>query len=72
MLAKLKTECGDQFTQKAEGMIRDLTVSNQFMQEYQLSKIGKSTEKTEEEMKGENPSDIETHFYVLSSASWPI
>ena len=37
MIAKLKTECGDQFTQKVEGMLKDLSISNQFMQEYKSS-----------------------------------
>ena len=27
MISKLKTECGDQFTAKVEGMIKDLNVS---------------------------------------------
>ena len=28
MITKLKTECGDQFTAKVEGMLSDLNVSN--------------------------------------------
>ena len=34
MITKLKTECGDQFTAKSEAMMKDLTVSDTFMQEY--------------------------------------
>lgn len=28
MITKLKTECGDQFTTKVEGMLSDLNISN--------------------------------------------
>ena len=31
MITKLKTECGDLFTAKVEGMMKDLTVSDTFM-----------------------------------------
>ena len=57
MIMKLKTECGDQFTQKAEGMLRDLTVSDQFVAEYK--KI--QSEDLIQKYKGVEPS-----FYVLS------
>lgn len=40
MISKLKTECGDQFTAKVEGMLKDLNVSNQFMHEYKLVRGG--------------------------------
>lgn len=30
MISKLKLECGEQFTAKAEGMMKDLTVSEEF------------------------------------------
>jgi len=35
MLAKLKVECGYQFTQKLEGMFNDIKISNETMQKYQ-------------------------------------
>ena len=35
MLAKLKVECGYQFTQKLEGMFHDMKLSNDTMQVYQ-------------------------------------
>lgn len=34
MISKLKTECGCQFTSKLEGMFKDMTVSNTFMEEF--------------------------------------
>lgn len=60
MIAKLRTECGDIFTKKAEGMMRDLSESNTFMLEYL-------------KVKGEEVNEgIDTHFSVLSQSSWPI
>ena len=59
MISRLRSECGDQFTQKVEGMVTDLGVSEAFMQEYR-------------KVRGDQNSPIETHFYVLSQASWPI
>jgi len=35
MLAKLKIECGFQFTQKLEGMFNDMKISNDHMKAYQ-------------------------------------
>ncbi len=55
MISKLKTECGDQFTVKVEGMLKDLNVSNEFMKEYRRVR-GEKLENT----------GMETHFYVLS------
>lgn len=34
MIAKLKNECGELFTTKVEGMLKDLNASNLVMQEY--------------------------------------
>lgn len=34
MISKLKTECGCQFTSKLEGMFKDMTVSNGYMDEF--------------------------------------
>lgn len=41
MLAKLKVECGFQFTQKLEGMFHDMKISNDTMSAYQTH-LGKS------------------------------
>ena len=38
MITELKAECGDQFTTKVEGMLKDLNLSNQVMQEYKVVK----------------------------------
>lgn len=64
LLQKLKVECGDHFTQKVEGMLKDLTMSNQFMQKYRDDKARAQQEEIKE--------DVDTHFYVLSQSNWPI
>ena len=38
MILKLKTECRDQFIAKVDGMLKDLSVSDQFMKEYLATK----------------------------------
>jgi hypothetical protein len=60
MISKLRTECGDVFTKKAEGMMSDLTESNKFMNEYLRVK-------GQEVVEG-----IDANFSVLSQSSWPI
>ena len=60
MIGKLKTECGDQFVTKVEGMLKDLQNSDAFMKEYHT-------------VRGEQlPKSLELYFYVLSSNNWPI
>ena len=61
MITKLKTECGDQFTAKVEGMLTDLTISESFMNEYKTVKGDKHSNE-----------NVENNFQVLSQASWPI
>ncbi len=61
MISKLKTECGDQFTAKVEGMLKDLNVSNDFMKEYRMVRADQLAKE-----------GIDLHFYVLSQSSWPI
>lgn len=38
MIMKLKTECGDAFITKVEGMLKDLDQSDVFMKEYLIVK----------------------------------
>jgi cullin-4 len=61
MVLKLKTECGDQFITKVEGMLKDLTSSDNFMKEYIAVKGGKMCTQ-----------NIEVDFHVLGSNCWPI
>lgn len=61
MVLKLKTECGDQFITKVEGMLKDLTSSDNFMKEYMT-------------IRGEKvrAQSVEVNFHVLGSNCWPI
>mmetsp|Transcript_3552 Transcript_3552/g.6045 ORF Transcript_3552/g.6045 Transcript_3552/m.6045 type:complete len:227 (-) Transcript_3552:384-1064(-) len=63
MIMRLKTECGDQFITKVEGMLKDLSVSEEFMKKYLLAYGGTLTKKH---------GAIDLSVHVLSSNSWPI
>ena len=63
MILKLKTQCGDQFIQKVEGMMKDLFNSKELMGEYLNIRGDKIQEQFE---------DIEYMVHVLSSNCWPI
>ncbi|KAF9003928.1 Cullin [Cyathus striatus] len=60
MLAKLKIECGYQFTQKLEGMFHDIKLSADTMQAYQ-SYLEKTT-----------APDIDISVTVMTSTFWPM
>ncbi|EJD48922.1 Cullin-domain-containing protein [Auricularia subglabra TFB-10046 SS5] len=60
MLAKLKVECGFQFTQKLEGMFNDMKLSTEAMQGY---KTYLSTTSAPE---------IELNATVMTSTFWPV
>ncbi|KAI0689999.1 Cullin-domain-containing protein [Cytidiella melzeri] len=61
MLAKLKVECGFQFTQKLEGMFHDMRLSADTMQAY-----------CEYISKHETQSDVEMSVTVMTSTFWPM
>ena len=59
MLTRLRAECGTEFSNKCEAMLKDLTESELFMAEYRR-------------MKPELQDGLEHHIHVLSQGSWPI
>jgi len=61
MLAKLKVECGFQFTQKLEGMFHDLKISNDTMAAYKKHLAGVV-----------EPPPIELSVQILTSTFWPM
>jgi cullin 3 len=65
MIAKLKTECGYQFTSKLEGMFTDMKLSNDTMEGFKayLANLADSGLGT---LNG-----IELNVYVLTTGSWP-
>ena len=42
MLSKLREECGSSFTQKLEGMFKDIEVSKELMRNYKNKSVGSS------------------------------
>ncbi|KAI9061290.1 Cullin-domain-containing protein [Trametes sanguinea] len=61
MLAKLKVECGYQFTQKLEGMFHDMKISAETLQAYRDHLAKNSIEQ-----------DIELSVIVMTSTFWPM
>ncbi|CDO78180.1 hypothetical protein BN946_scf184797.g6 [Trametes cinnabarina] len=61
MLAKLKVECGYQFTQKLEGMFHDMKISAETLQAYRDYLAKNSIEQ-----------DIELSVIVMTSTFWPM
>ena len=87
MIAKLKTECGFQFTSKLEGMFNDLRASADFMEKFRLVRSGaasSSSAGTEEQQQGGSSSGSsagsssagsrqrsEVDVTVLTKTNWP-
>lgn len=61
MLSKLREECGSSFTQKLEGMFKDIEVSKELMRNYKNKSVGSSDKK-----------EIELTVYVLTTSNWTI
>ncbi|OAX43154.1 Cullin-domain-containing protein [Rhizopogon vinicolor AM-OR11-026] len=60
MLAKLKVECGYQFTQKLEGMFHDMKISADTMQAYR------------KHLEGTSAPEVEISVTVMTSTFWPM
>ncbi|KAK9334151.1 Cullin family-domain-containing protein [Lipomyces starkeyi] len=61
MLSRLKTECGTGFTQKLEGMFKDIELSKDFMTSFKNSKY----------VTNKNDGGIDLYVNALSQAFWP-
>lgn len=60
MISRLKTECGSQFTQKIEGMIKDIDVSKELSEEFSNSESFKSLDYK-----------IDMDVNILTTSFWP-
>mmetsp|Transcript_22578 Transcript_22578/g.27227 ORF Transcript_22578/g.27227 Transcript_22578/m.27227 type:complete len:742 (+) Transcript_22578:315-2540(+) len=61
MIAKLKTECGSQFTNKLEGMFKDIDLSKDIMTSFrQSAQVAKRM-----------PTGMEMSVHVLTTGFWP-
>jgi cullin-4 len=60
MVARLKTECGSQFTSKLEGMFKDVELSEELRSQFLSSPAASS-----------KPSGMDMVVHVLTSSHWP-
>ncbi|KAK9093469.1 hypothetical protein Syun_028380 [Stephania yunnanensis] len=61
MISKLKTECGSQFTNKLEGMFKDIELSKEINDSFKQSSQART----------KLPSGIEMSVHVLTTGYWP-
>ncbi|XP_010529158.1 PREDICTED: cullin-4 [Tarenaya hassleriana] len=61
VLSFLKTECGSQFTNKLEGMFKDVELSKEINESF----------KTSQQARSKLPSGIEMSVHVLTTGYWP-
>ncbi|KAL9260448.1 Cullin-4-like protein [Drosera capensis] len=61
MISKLKTECGSQFTNKLEGMFKDIELSKEINESFRQSSQART----------KLPSGIEMSVHVLTTGYWP-
>ncbi|XP_013599040.1 PREDICTED: cullin-4 [Brassica oleracea var. oleracea] len=61
MISKLKTECGSQFTNKLEGMFKDIELSKEINESFKQSSQART----------KLPSGIEMSVHVLTTGYWP-
>ncbi|KAL5209221.1 hypothetical protein ABZP36_004844 [Zizania latifolia] len=61
MITKLKTECGSQFTNKLEGMFKDIGLSKEINESFKQSSQART----------KLPSGIEMSVHVLTTGYWP-
>ncbi|KAJ9565787.1 hypothetical protein OSB04_001753 [Centaurea solstitialis] len=61
MISKLKTECGSQFTNKLEGMFKDIELSKEINESFKQSSQART----------KLPSGIELSVHVLTTGYWP-
>lgn len=60
MISRLKAECGSQYTQKLEGMIKDIEVSEEMSKDFQTSDI-----------RMESKIKIDMDINILTTGFWP-
>jgi cullin-4 len=63
LIAKLKAECGPQFTSKLEGMFKDIELSQDVMAAFEQACEAQPPELA--------PAGVDMHVHVLTSGFWP-
>ena len=70
IIARLKTECGHQFTSNVEAMFKDISTSGDLMARFRTSVEQEHRAAPQGETSGGPPFDL--NVQVLTSGSWPI
>lgn len=76
MLAKLKVECGYQFTQRMEGMFHDMKISSETMKAYR-DHLSNTTVRCHASVKATSSHNqfqapaVETSMIIMTSTFWP-
>lgn len=70
VIKKLKTECGNLFTNKLEGMFNDMKLSKRIFEEYQRS-LAAERRATGNSSSGSDDRVPDMHVTVLTSGFWP-
>jgi cullin 3 len=74
MISKLKKECGYQFTQRMEGMFKDVHISKDILDQFRKSKYCKHNVNAGKSKTGAGSSkshNVELEVKVLTSGFWP-
>jgi len=69
MIAKLKAECGHQFTSRLEGMFKDMDLSNSIMKAW---KQGQQEQQQQQQQQQSGPLVCDLSVSVLTSGFWPL
>lgn len=73
MLAKLKTECGYQFTQKMEGMFKDMKLSAEVTKDYmKQSNVRIDAGTTVSDSHNSQTPEPELSVVIMASGAWPM
>jgi cullin 3 len=68
MIAKLKAECGHQFTSRLEGMFKDMDLSNSIMKAWKQGQ----QEQQQQQQQQSGPLVCDLSVSVLTSGFWPL
>ena len=65
MISKLKNECGSQFTNKLEGMFKDIELSRDIMRSFQQSA------RTQQQIVAAVGDEVDLQVNILTAVHWP-
>ncbi len=73
MISKLKKECGYQFTQRMEGMFKDVHISKDILDQFRKSKYSNRSDKSKKSSSSSKSKsgNVDLEVKVLTSGFWP-